>query len=122
MTAPVRLQLSRAKGFNLQRLSMETNGLEACRVARPSMFGNPFTIDSAVSYIHGFGHTGETPRELAVRWFKQWLGGDVELHPESIAAPSRIEIKRFLAGKNLACFCRLDQPCHADVLLELANA
>ena len=26
-----------------------------------------------------------------------------------------------LRGKNLACWCPLDQPCHADVLLELAN-
>lgn len=26
-----------------------------------------------------------------------------------------------LSGKNLACWCPLDQPCHADVLLELAN-
>lgn len=26
-----------------------------------------------------------------------------------------------LRGKNLACWCRLDQPCHADVLLEKAN-
>lgn len=26
-----------------------------------------------------------------------------------------------LRGKNLACFCSLDQPCHADVLLELVN-
>lgn len=29
---------------------------------------------------------------------------------------------RRLRGKNLVCFCQLDQPCHADVLLELANA
>jgi hypothetical protein len=27
-----------------------------------------------------------------------------------------------LRGKNLACWCALDQPCHADVLLELANS
>ena len=27
-----------------------------------------------------------------------------------------------LRGKNLACWCRLDQECHADVLLEFANA
>ncbi len=27
-----------------------------------------------------------------------------------------------LRGKNLACWCPLDQPCHADVLLELANS
>lgn len=26
-----------------------------------------------------------------------------------------------LAGKDLMCWCPLDQPCHADVLLELAN-
>ncbi|MDT7935250.1 MAG: DUF4326 domain-containing protein [Sphingomonadaceae bacterium] len=28
---------------------------------------------------------------------------------------------RVLRCKNLACWCPLDQPCHADVLLELAN-
>jgi hypothetical protein len=27
-----------------------------------------------------------------------------------------------LRGKNLACWCRLGEPCHADILLELANA
>ena len=27
-----------------------------------------------------------------------------------------------LRGRNLACWCPLDQPCHADVLLELANS
>lgn len=32
------------------------------------------------------------------------------------------EIIAELRGKNLMCFCPLDQPCHADVLLELANA
>lgn len=26
-----------------------------------------------------------------------------------------------LRGKNLACWCPLNQPCHADVLLKLAN-
>ncbi len=30
-------------------------------------------------------------------------------------------IRAYLRGKNLACWCKLDQPCHADVLLELAN-
>lgn len=33
-----------------------------------------------------------------------------------------IENAPFLRGKNLACWCALDQPCHADVLLEVANA
>ncbi len=31
------------------------------------------------------------------------------------------EVQQELAGKNLACWCPLDQPCHADVLLKLAN-
>lgn len=26
-----------------------------------------------------------------------------------------------LRGKDLACFCPLDKPCHADVLIEIAN-
>jgi hypothetical protein len=30
-------------------------------------------------------------------------------------------VRRELVGKNLACWCPVDQPCHADVLLELAN-
>lgn len=45
MTAkPVRLQLSRKKGFDLQALSLETNGLPAVSVARPSKWGNPFRV------------------------------------------------------------------------------
>lgn len=40
----------------------------------------------------------------------------VEFEPETIA-----DIQRELKGKRLACWCRLDQPCHADVLAEIAN-
>jgi hypothetical protein len=31
------------------------------------------------------------------------------------------DVKRELAGRDLACYCPLDQPCHADVLLAVAN-
>lgn len=31
------------------------------------------------------------------------------------------EAKKELKGKNLACWCKLSEPCHADVLLEIAN-
>jgi len=31
------------------------------------------------------------------------------------------DVRACLRGKNLACWCALDQPCHADVLLEMAN-
>lgn len=35
---------------------------------------------------------------------------------------SESDVRQELAGKNLACWCRLDQACHADILLEVANA
>ena len=50
---------------------------------------------------------------VQVHWFRERLN---DMRPE--------EREKFLAplrGKNLACFCPLDQPCHADVLLEMAN-
>lgn len=40
----------------------------------------------------------------------------------TVAMPGRKErVRKVLRGKNLACWCRLDEPCHADVLLEFAN-
>lgn len=36
--------------------------------------------------------------------------------------PDVDDIRGELRGRDLACWCPLDQPCHADVLLELANA
>ena len=40
------------------------------------------------------------------------------LHAERFDAAA---LHRDLAGRDLACWCKPDQPCHADVLLELAN-
>ena len=36
-----------------------------------------------------------------------------------VFTPERLRID--LAGKNLACWCKPGEPCHADVLLEIAN-
>ncbi|MGV6803246.1 MAG: DUF4326 domain-containing protein [Ruegeria sp.] len=35
--------------------------------------------------------------------------------------PKRVQMTRREGGKDLACWCPLDGPCHADVLLDLAN-
>jgi hypothetical protein len=35
---------------------------------------------------------------------------------------SREDVVAELAGHDLACWCPLDQLCHADVLLEIANS
>jgi hypothetical protein len=37
------------------------------------------------------------------------------------AVPSSTDIRAELAGSDLACWCALDQPCHADVLMSIAN-
>jgi hypothetical protein len=111
---PERLQLSRRKGYR------KPEG--AVVVARPSKWGNPFTFDGYLSqewtYPSGepFKLTKEVLREWAFRDFRRELL-DGHLH----AYPSIAEIRTALAGKDLACWCPLDQPCHADVLLELAN-
>lgn len=96
---PIRLRLSRRKGFDLQALSRATNGMEAVKVARPTKWGNRNRVG-----VHG--NAEECVREFRLDALVAW--GRADLEP--------------LRGKNLACFCALDAPCHADVLLELANS
>jgi hypothetical protein len=65
---------------------------------------------------------GYTPAQ-AVADYALWINGAAQFRLQGGAGPPSIEdIRRQLAGKNLACWCALGQPCHADVLLELANA
>lgn len=103
MAKPVRLQLSRKRGFNLQALSLETNGLPAVNVARPGPYGNDFTIAD-------FGSA-----ERAVDLFDHDLDKFETFHPEDYET----WIAR-LRGKNLGCWCKAE-PCHATVLLRRAN-
>jgi len=116
MTAPVRLQLSRRKGFDLQALSLVTNGLPAQGVARPGPWGNPFVV----------GRNGT--QDDCVRLYRVLLSGHVAMitapHPnfQQVARVFVAEHIDELKNKNLACWCRAGMPCHADVLLELANA
>lgn len=112
---PVRLQLSRRKGFNLQALSRETNGLEAVKVARRSWWGNPYNVGEDHTYYGGPGHEKATAAQC-VELFRH----HEDALRSTVPARHAREMAR-LRGKNLACFCALDAPCHADVLLDLAN-
>lgn len=118
MTTPIRLQLSRRKGFNLQEVSRAANGLEAVNVARPSLWGNPWKIGAPLSRIipgDGIGPLDTCPTgtfvtpELAISQYRIWVQS------------SHREIRDTMRGKNLACWCKPGEPCHADVLLEIAN-
>lgn len=111
---PVRLQLSRKKGFDLQALSRATNGREAMNVARPGKWGNPWRVGMWANY-------GD---KEAIEDFKGWLARSMSMRSaEGVFGrpPSSAEIIEALKGKNLACWCAPGSPCHADVLLEIAN-
>lgn len=60
-------------------------------------------------------------RAQAIAAFKEWLAGDYAAKVWAGTPPSRDEIVRELRGRNLACWCPEGEPCHADVLLEIAN-
>lgn len=117
MIQPVRLQLSRRKGFDLQALSHATNGLPAINCARPGKWGNPFRVGApgfefdwrAVNAFEKLATGQGYPRlreDLPPNWKNPYIG--------------RAWIEE-LRGSNLACFCAPGACCHVDVLLRLAN-
>lgn len=109
-TKPQRIQLRRTKGWRLQEVSLSLNGLPAVKVDRSTKWGNPYRVE------HANANSTSEARAVVVRTYRFWL-----LHNEvgkRIADAARRELR----GKNLACSCPLDgAPCHADVLIELAN-
>ena len=97
---PKRIQRKRTSGWKMPRNTVY--------VGRPSKWGNMFTFKPS---------------------WKEWYHlpdcvnaqQAVDRYRESIRVDEIVVIKSELRGENLACWCPLDQPCHADVLLELAN-
>ena len=108
MSAPKRIQLRRTKGWR------KPEG--AVVVARPSKWGNPYKVGGQMLMTNGAGWTQlvTVTRGEAVEMFRRHAVGD--LYPFGYNT-----IRAELAGRDLACWCPLDQPCHADVLLEIAN-
>jgi hypothetical protein len=98
---PIRIQRKRTKGWKMPENTVY--------VGRPSLWGNPW----AASH-HDRAHHPDVPivhsmvadAAEAVARFREYAA-NLDVTP--------------LRGKNLACWCSLDQPCHADVLLEIAN-
>jgi hypothetical protein len=89
---PRRIQLRRTKGYR--------KPADAVTVRRPTRYGNPYPVKT-------YG------RAEALRLFEAWLTALPEAERETYLAPLR--------GKDLACVCALDQPCHADIWLRWAN-
>ena len=89
--APFRVRRRRTRGW---RMSENT-----VYVGRPTRWGNP--------------HTGGTHTSMVERYSESLHSGQLGF---TVA-----EVRRELAGRNLACWCGDSQPCHADVLLAVAN-
>lgn len=116
---PQRMQVSRKRGFDLQAASHALNGLPAKLVTRPGRWGNPFAIDEVATR---YGLARDAAQAKAVAMADQWLRGTLDEKLSPGPAPSRDEIRAELAGHNLACWCKPGTPCHADVLIEIANS
>jgi hypothetical protein len=104
---PKRIQLSRKRGWRLP--------LNTVVVSRPSKWGNPFKVHKPTGDPTDLMDAQQGvcfSREAAVKRFTEWLKTTLQW---------QFEIRRELRGKNLACWCPLDKPCHADVLLKIAN-
>jgi hypothetical protein len=93
---PQRIQLRRTKGWRKPENTVV--------VARPSRFGNPYRV----------GRDG-TAAECVAK-FEQLLAKNIWTEPNLTS------IREELRGRNLACWCREGSPCHASVLLRIANA
>lgn len=87
-----------------RRKGAETPPADAIYVGRPTVWGNPFIVGVD-------GDQGE-----CVELYRKYI-----MRASSAAMNLRERARRELAGKDLVCWCHL-LPCHADVLLEVANA
>lgn len=124
MTKPVRIQLRRTKGWR-----MPPNTVKVCR---PSVLGNPFKVVESGRWLdtgkpafsgrhdwevnYPMFRTKDEAAKHAVTKYRAQLEDYRMMFPEVVNAQLQS-----IRGKNLACWCALDAPCHADVLLELAN-
>ena len=109
---PKRIQMTRHRPWR-------ADNPDAVRVDRRTKWGNPLTLDMMRERYPD--HELGALRHLVVNAFRRLVEGRFEERSEAASYPSHDEIVAELHGRDLACWCPLDQPCHADVLLELAN-
>ena len=92
---PQRIQRKRTKGWRMPENTIY--------VGRGSKWGNPYTVAECGSR-----------KEAVAMYIHSWLADPMRL-------PIASQVVAELRGKNLACWCPIDQPCHGDVLLDIAN-
>ncbi|MGI0521813.1 DUF4326 domain-containing protein [Microbacterium maritypicum] len=131
MSAPIRVQLSRKKGYRKPENTVV--------VARPSRWGNPFRAAVGTVFGPSWGEVRDYP--IGTRFPKHDEYAVYSSHSDPATAVQAAvglfrtyavvtrrdfpeEFEAWIAplrGRDLACWCRPGQACHVDVLLELAN-
>ena len=119
---PVRIQLKRTKGWRMPENTVS--------VARPGQWGNPFYVSrwrDAKTCVALFRDSVQgiwnptTSEHLPNAWtgYDNHCAWHTKWRERMNSSPAQWLFE--LRGKNLACWCKPGEPCHADVLLELAN-
>lgn len=114
MSGPRRIQRRRIRGWTLAAEG------GAVYVGRPTRWGNPYAVLAEEILVHPDGRDWYCPLEMggAARAAVEMFTDDLRTNRLRISGD---DVCRELRGRNLACWCPLDQPCHADVLLDIAN-
>jgi hypothetical protein len=121
MDKPQRIQRKRTKGYKTPPGTVY--------VGRPSRFGNPFRV--------GVWGTAQECVDAYRRWMDPHPTPENTTWRNSLYDDPRFDhhykpywgfllmaahvITNHLRGKNLSCWCKIGEPCHADILLEIAN-
>jgi len=113
--APKRIQLSRKKGWRKPKGTIV--------VSRPSRWGNPYRVDriSATEWACVFLSDEFGPLAVGADTTREEALAKVISAYRGLVEDGYFGTLNGLRGHDLGCWCPLDQPCHADVLLEFAN-
>lgn len=119
MKEPIRIQRKRTKGFK-----MPTNTVY---VGRPSKWGNKFEVREMKDHTFGLFRTGKAHGlyGLKITYYpvkEDAIKQAIHLFEQNLSSSDIQTIREELKGKNLACFCKEGEPCHADILLKIANS
>ena len=116
MSTPYRIQRQRTKGCRTPENTVY--------VGQGTKWGNPWKVtpheDGRATVTDPISCTAFESVPAATAHATGSFRWQLLNHP-NVLGFTETEASAELAGKNLACSCPLDQPCHADVLLEIAN-
>ena len=113
---PIRIQRRRVKGWQAPA--------GVVYVGRGSVWGNPFRVGAWYRLVESAaGLKVEVSKKQTEATFAQVTNAAIgcQLYRHWLTPGAIERARRELRGRDLMCWCGLDEPCHADILLEVAN-